>query len=111
MFGIAAPLHHKEDTVRADAVTVCGALARQCTDADAVKAFVSTIFDVYFGADGKLTVTTHKVSVLQVCYDNFHLDGTLQLRKFFIPLEMSVMTSDVYIYNSYIIICKLSIND
>ncbi|KAF2363096.1 HEAT repeat [Trinorchestia longiramus] len=62
---LQAPLHHKEDTVRSDAVVVCGALAGQCSDADAVKLFVNALFDVYFGSDGKLTVTTHKVSVLQ----------------------------------------------
>ncbi|XP_047737876.1 eIF-2-alpha kinase activator GCN1 isoform X2 [Hyalella azteca] len=62
---LQAPLHHKEDAVRSDTVTVCGALTRQCCDADAVKVFVGTLFDVYFGSDGKLTVTTHKVSVLQ----------------------------------------------
>ncbi|KAK8718694.1 hypothetical protein OTU49_014541, partial [Cherax quadricarinatus] len=59
------PLHAKEDQVRDDTVEVCRQLAKQCSDAVAVEAFVKLLFDIFFGSDGKLTVTTQKVSVLQ----------------------------------------------
>ncbi|XP_071537961.1 stalled ribosome sensor GCN1 [Panulirus ornatus] len=62
---LASPLHAKEDQIRDDTVEVCRQLAKQCSDASAVEAFVKLLFDIFFGSDGKLTVTTHKVSVLQ----------------------------------------------
>lgn len=62
---LASPLHAKEDQVRDDTVEVCRQLAKQCSDAVAVEAFVKLLFDIFFGSDGKLTVTTQKVSVLQ----------------------------------------------
>lgn len=60
-----APLHHKDDPPRDFAILAAAELVRHSTDADAVTKFISDLFDVYFGADGKLTVTTHKVTVLQ----------------------------------------------
>ena len=62
------PLHAKEDQVRDDTVEVCRQLAKQCSEASAIDAFIKQLFDVFFGSDGKLTVTTHKMSVLQVNY-------------------------------------------
>ncbi|KAG7170707.1 eIF-2-alpha kinase activator GCN1-like 1 [Homarus americanus] len=62
---LASPLHAKEDQVRDDTVEVCRQLAKQCSDVSAVEGFVKLLFDVFFGSDGKLTVATHKVSVLQ----------------------------------------------
>lgn len=60
------PLHAKEDQVRCDTVEVCRQLARQCSDASAVEEFVKFLFDIFFGSDGKLTITSQKISVLQV---------------------------------------------
>lgn len=62
---LASPLHAKEDQVREDTVEVCRQLARQCSDAVAIEKFIGLLFDVFFGSDGKLTATTHKISVLQ----------------------------------------------
>lgn len=53
--------------MRDDTVEVCRQLAKQCSDASAVEVLVKLVFDVFFGSDGKLTVNTQKVSVLQVC--------------------------------------------
>ena len=52
--------------MRDDTVEVCRQLARQCSDATAIEKFIGLLFDVFFGSDGKLTATTHKISVLQV---------------------------------------------
>lgn len=54
--------------MRDDTVEVCRQLARQCSDASAIEAFINLLFDVFFGSDGKLTATTHKISVLQVSF-------------------------------------------
>ncbi|KAG0719257.1 eIF-2-alpha kinase activator GCN1 [Chionoecetes opilio] len=62
---LASPLHAKEDQVREDTVEVCRQLARQCSDAAPIEKFIALLFDVFFGSDGKLTATTHKISVLQ----------------------------------------------
>ncbi|KAK7073636.1 eIF-2-alpha kinase activator GCN1 [Halocaridina rubra] len=62
---LASPIHAKEDQIRDDTVEVCRQLAKQCSDASAIDTFVKLLFDVFFGSDGKLTVTTHKMSVLQ----------------------------------------------
>ncbi|ROT65240.1 Translational activator GCN1 [Penaeus vannamei] len=62
---LASPLHAKEDQVRDDTVEVCRQLSKQCSDASAVEILVKLVFDVFFGSDGKLTVNTQKVSVLQ----------------------------------------------
>ncbi|XP_037791429.1 eIF-2-alpha kinase activator GCN1-like [Penaeus monodon] len=62
---LASPLHAKEDQVRDDTVEVCRQLSKQCSDASAVEVLVKLVFDVFFGSDGKLTVNTQKVSVLQ----------------------------------------------
>ncbi|XP_068244259.1 stalled ribosome sensor GCN1 [Palaemon carinicauda] len=62
---LASPLHAKEDQVRDDTVEVCRQLAKQCSEASAIDTFIKLLFDVFFGSDGKLTVTTHKMSVLQ----------------------------------------------
>lgn len=53
--------------MRDDTVEVCRQLSKQCSDASAVEVLVKLVFDVFFGSDGKLTVNTQKVSVLQVC--------------------------------------------
>lgn len=62
---ITSPIHAKDDQVRDDSVALCGELARQCSDSSAVTTLIKLLFDVYGGSDGKLTVTSWKVSVLQ----------------------------------------------
>ncbi|KAK3887663.1 hypothetical protein Pcinc_008247 [Petrolisthes cinctipes] len=62
---LASPLHAKEDQVRDDTVEVCRQLARQCSDSSAVEGLVKFLFDIFFGSDGKLTLTSQKISVLQ----------------------------------------------
>ena len=61
---IAACLHSNEDSTREAAVSAAESLAKQCSDASAVKGLFTLYFGVLQGSEGKLTVTSHKISVL-----------------------------------------------
>jgi hypothetical protein len=63
--GLFANLHSKDDLVRDAAADACRRLSLQCSDSSAVENLLSAIFAVFHGAEGKLTVVTHKISVLQ----------------------------------------------
>ncbi|XP_011149210.1 eIF-2-alpha kinase activator GCN1 [Harpegnathos saltator] len=63
--GLFANLHSKEDLVRDNAVGACRKLALQCSDTTALESLLSSVFAVFHGSEGKLTVATHKISVLQ----------------------------------------------
>lgn len=63
--GLFANLHSKEDLVRDEAVGACRRLALQCSDTIALENLLSSVFAVFHGSEGKLTVATHKISVLQ----------------------------------------------
>ncbi|XP_017884303.1 eIF-2-alpha kinase activator GCN1 [Ceratina calcarata] len=63
--GLFANLHSKEDLVRDEAVGACRRLALQCSDTTALENLLSSVFAVFHGSEGKLTVATHKISVLQ----------------------------------------------
>lgn len=63
--GLFANLHSKEDLVRDEAVIACRRLAEGCSDTTALETLLSSIFAVFHGSEGKLTVATHKISVLQ----------------------------------------------
>lgn len=63
--GLFANLHSKEDLVRDEAVAACRKLALQCSDTTALETLLSSVFAVFHGSEGKLTVVTHKISVLQ----------------------------------------------
>ncbi|XP_011647093.1 eIF-2-alpha kinase activator GCN1 [Pogonomyrmex barbatus] len=63
--GLFANLHSKEDLVRDEAVEACRKLALQCSDTTALETLLSSVFAVFHGSEGKLTVATHKISVLQ----------------------------------------------
>jgi len=95
---LQAPLHHKEDSIRADAVTTCTQLAARCSDPTVVKSFITSLYDVYFGSDGKLTVTTHKVSVLEaiegVCCHGVPQTSSTPLLETFINKWLKVMESE-----------------
>ena len=63
--GLFANLRSKEDTVRDEAANVCKRLAQQCSDATCLDKLLSSIFALFHGSEGKLTVVTHKLSVLE----------------------------------------------
>ncbi|XP_043511247.1 eIF-2-alpha kinase activator GCN1 [Frieseomelitta varia] len=63
--GLFANLYSKEDLVRDEAVGACRRLALQCSDTAALENLLSSVFAVFHGSEGKLTVATHKISVLQ----------------------------------------------
>ncbi|XP_076383364.1 lethal (3) 80Fj [Megalopta genalis] len=63
--GLFANLHSKEDFVRDEAVGACRRLALQCSDTTALENLLTSAFAVFHGSEGKLTVATHKISVLQ----------------------------------------------
>lgn len=63
--GLFANLHSKEDCVRDEAADACRRLALQCSDPTALEKLLSSLFAIFHGSEGKLTVVTHKISVLQ----------------------------------------------
>ncbi|XP_016837247.1 eIF-2-alpha kinase activator GCN1 [Nasonia vitripennis] len=63
--GLFANLHSKADLVRDEAADACKRLSLQCSDSSAVEGLLKAIFAVFHGSEGKLTVATHKISVLQ----------------------------------------------
>ena len=69
---IAASLHSKEDVLRDEAVAAVDSLAKQCSDPAAIRSLLNLFFGVLQGSEGKLTVASHKVSVI---------DGIAQLSK------------------------------
>nr|CAD7433309.1 unnamed protein product [Timema monikensis] len=61
---LVANLHSKEDLARDESVAACRSLALQCSDSGALEGLLHHLFDVFHGSEGKLTVATHKISVL-----------------------------------------------
>ncbi len=62
---IATCLHSKEDITREEAAFATEALAKQCSEAAAVRGLLNLFFGVLQGSEGKLTVASHKISVLE----------------------------------------------
>ncbi|XP_008548705.1 eIF-2-alpha kinase activator GCN1 [Microplitis demolitor] len=62
--GLFTNLHSKEDTVRDEAADACRRLALQCSDTGALEKLLTLLFAIFHGSEGKLTVATHKISVL-----------------------------------------------
>lgn len=63
--GLFANLHSNDDLVRDEAADACRKLSLQCSDVSAVEGLLSSVFAVFNGSEGKLTVASHKISVLQ----------------------------------------------
>ncbi|KAI9565775.1 hypothetical protein GHT06_009568 [Daphnia sinensis] len=62
---IATCLHSKEDLTREEAAFATEALAKQCSEATAVRSLLNLLFGVLQGSEGKLTLSSHKISVLE----------------------------------------------
>lgn len=62
---IATCLHSSEDAIRDHSAFATESLAKQCSEASAVRGLLNLYFGVLQGSDGKLTVTSHKISMLQ----------------------------------------------
>lgn len=43
-------------------------MAKRCSEFNAIREFIKMIFDIFNGTYGKLTVNSHKISLLQVMY-------------------------------------------
>ncbi|XP_034945471.1 eIF-2-alpha kinase activator GCN1 [Chelonus insularis] len=63
--GLFPNLHSKEDNVRNDAADAFRCLALQCSDPGTLENLLSSLFAIFHGSEGKLTVATHKITVLQ----------------------------------------------
>jgi hypothetical protein len=62
---IVTCLHSKEDVTREEAAFATEALAKQCSEVAAVRGLLSLYFGVLQGSEGKLTLSSHKISVLE----------------------------------------------
>lgn len=91
-------MHSKEDLAREESVSACRSLALQCSDAGALEALLQHFFDVFHGSEGKLTVATHKMSVLRVsCQASHYLSA---LKTFFDSDLCYSKTSDFLQYQN-----------
>lgn len=61
---ITSNLHAKDDDTRAASVEATASLASQCSDPEAVLVLVRALFAVLGGSEGKLSVNSHKCSLL-----------------------------------------------
>ncbi|KAL1132575.1 hypothetical protein AAG570_010527, partial [Ranatra chinensis] len=62
---VATSLYSKDDNGREAAVEACRSLASQCSDSGPVEALLEHLFHIFNGSQGKITVSTHKISILQ----------------------------------------------
>ena len=62
---ICVNLIAKDDQTREDAVETLQSLADQCSDAESLERLLKALFKVLNGSEGKLTVNSHKASVLK----------------------------------------------
>ncbi|XP_014232646.1 eIF-2-alpha kinase activator GCN1 [Trichogramma pretiosum] len=63
--GILANLISKDDLVREESAIACQKLIRNCSNSAVVEELLKNVFAVFNGSQGKLTVLTHKISVLE----------------------------------------------
>lgn len=63
---VTASLCSKEDNSRDEACDAFKQLSRQCSDASCIEDLLKHLFQVFHGSEGKITVATHKMSILQV---------------------------------------------
>ena len=61
----ATQLHASDDSTRAFAVLCVASLGSKCSDAEAILSILDSIFKVLAGSEGKLSVASHKLSLLQ----------------------------------------------
>ena len=61
----ASQLHAKDDDLRDEAVAAVASLSKHCSDPEAVKSLLAMIFGVLGGSEGKLSVNTQKISLLE----------------------------------------------
>uniref|UniRef100_A0A069DYI0 Putative translational activator gcn1 n=1 Tax=Panstrongylus megistus TaxID=65343 RepID=A0A069DYI0_9HEMI len=62
---IAASLCSNDDDCRAQAADAIKSLSIQCSDPDAVGALADYLFQLFNGSQGKITVSSHKITILQ----------------------------------------------
>ncbi|XP_063983766.1 stalled ribosome sensor GCN1 [Diachasmimorpha longicaudata] len=60
-----ANLHSKEDSVRSESVRASKELSLKCSDAKTLESLLSSLFAIFHGSEGKLTLADHKISVLE----------------------------------------------
>ncbi|XP_011307361.1 translational activator GCN1 [Fopius arisanus] len=60
-----ANLHSKENSVRSEAVRACKELSLKCSDPKSLESLLSSLFAIFHGSEGKLTLADHKISVLE----------------------------------------------
>ncbi|KAK6638077.1 hypothetical protein RUM44_008502 [Polyplax serrata] len=62
---LIANLHSKDDLSRDEAAESLKHLSKHCSDAETVQGLLNHLFAVFQGSEGKITVSTHKMSLLQ----------------------------------------------
>uniref|UniRef100_A0A1B6CCQ0 TOG domain-containing protein n=1 Tax=Clastoptera arizonana TaxID=38151 RepID=A0A1B6CCQ0_9HEMI len=62
---IGPSIYSKEDNSREEASEAFKNLAKQCSDASCIEDLLKLLFEIFHGSDGKITVATHKMSILE----------------------------------------------
>ncbi|GJQ71586.1 hypothetical protein Trydic_g11289 [Trypoxylus dichotomus] len=101
-------LHAKDDLTRDDAVFACKMLAEKINSGSVQEKLITHISNVFNGADGKLTVITHKISVLQgagnFSYNQVKGNDLVQLITTVVNSFLKILEAEV---NEKVICCAL----
>ena len=62
-----ANLYSKNDNTRDEAADGLLKLANKCSDVNGLDSLLKHLFNVFHGSEGKLTLASQKISVLEVC--------------------------------------------
>ncbi|KAF7989110.1 hypothetical protein HCN44_007420 [Aphidius gifuensis] len=81
--GFFSNLYSKEDDVRNEAIDACKRLSLKISDSSSLDKLLTSLFSIYHGSAGKLTVVDHKLSVLKAagnfsynnCTDNNDIEN------------------------------------
>lgn len=65
IFMFVANLHSKNDNTRDEAADGLLKLAQKCSDVNGLEPLLKSLFDVFNGSQGKLSLASQKISVLQ----------------------------------------------
>ena len=65
-FNCLASLYSQNDRTRDEAADGLLKLANKCSDVGSLEALLLHLFNVFNGSEGKLSLTSQKISVLQV---------------------------------------------
>ncbi|XP_022916125.2 stalled ribosome sensor GCN1 [Onthophagus taurus] len=107
---LSVNLHSTDDLTRDDAVFACKMMAEKIKSVSVLDKIVTHICGVFNGSDGKLTVITHKISVLlgvgNLSYHDINGSNSIQLTTNVINQFVKIFETEV---NEKVLCCALDV--